>query len=309
MKRKIFFSALSLSIVCNFVNANVLNDDSTKIIDSGNKRIIVTENINKQRVEVEVYELQDGNEIGPPYEKIFEGHYRDGVVHEQRKSLLTIDIPSPLPSSRKRVYRCDFKPHYSGFGMGFAGFAEKGNFRDVPYRTASSPEIFINFLEQAIPLSRSRYYNWAIVTGMGIRWTRYHLKDNHYFEEINDYTYVLQESGNINFTKSKLGITTLNIPLLLEWQTNNSKFFISAGAVCSFKTASSSRIYYKDERGKKQKEKIDSGMTLRPVTMDILAQIGSGNIGVFCRYSPISIFEKGKGPELYPLTLGAMYHF
>ena len=112
MKRKILFSAFVLFLACNLIEATILSDDTTKIIDSGNKRIIVMENANKQQVEVTVYELQDGNEADP-YEKIFEGHYRDGKVRERRNSLMTIDIPSPLPKRRSKSY-----PHYSGFGVG-----------------------------------------------------------------------------------------------------------------------------------------------------------------------------------------------
>ena len=77
----------------------------------------------------------------------------------------------------------------------------------------------------------------------------------------------------------------------------------------SFKTASSSRIHYINENNKKQKEKVDSGMNLRPGTMDVLVQAGSNDIGVFARYSPISIFEKDKGLELYPFTVGVMLYF
>jgi hypothetical protein len=103
---------------------------------------------------------------------------------------------------------------------------------------------------------------------------------------------------------------SINVPLLLEWQQKGYRsLFISAGVECSFKTASSSRIWYTDERGKKQKDKVDTDMTLRPVTMDILVQAGIDRYGLFARYSPISIFEKNKGPELYPLTFGAMLYF
>ena len=311
MKRKIFFTACVLFVAFNMVKATVLNDDTTKF-DSGNKRIIVTENADKQRVEVEVYELQDGEETYP-YEKIFEGHYRDGNIFERRNSLFTIDIPSPIPQRFNLQIgntdkKCNhFHPHYAGFGMGFAGFAERGDHADIPYRTGSSPEINLNLLQKSIPLSR--YYKWAIVTGFGIRWTRYHLKGNHYFEEKDDYTHLLTASEDLKFTKSKLGITTLNVPFLLEWQTRKSALFVSAGAVCSFKTASSSRYYYEDRNGKKQKEKAGTAMTLRPVTMDILVQIGTKDFGLFSRYSPISIFEKNKGPEIYPLTFGAMLYF
>ena len=326
MKRKILIQTFVLVSVCSIMKANVLSDDSTKVIDSGNKRIIVTENTSKQRVEVEVYELSDGNAVDA-YEKIFEGHYRDGKVNEQRRSLLSIDM-SKLNSEQHNnqvesqsstkagmkiagVYDISnlqhTKAHYTGFGVGFAGFSDRGDMDGIPLRSGKSFEINLNLIQKVIPISR--HYKWAFVTGLGIRWTRYHLKGNRYFEEIDNFTHLQTAPDNWKFKSSRLGITTLNVPLLIEWQDYNRSRFFSAGVECSFKTASSSRIYYVDERGKKQKEKVDAGMTLRPVTMDVLVQTGIEDFGIFFRYSPISIFEKNKGLELYPLTFGAMLYF
>ena len=309
MKHKLLFPTVLVALcLCNQMKANTLSNDSTKMFDSGNKRIIVTENTGKQRVEVEVFEKQGDGEL-LPYEKIFEGHYRDGRSSEQRKYLMSIDVPSPLPKkefkSKSGYYS---SPHHdASFGMGFAGFADKGDFSDIPFLYASSPEInFTMYYENALSSSNKK---WGLVTGIGIRWVRYHLKGNHYFEEMDDYTHIMKAPDDWKFSKSKLGITTLNIPLLLEWKTRNNGFYLAAGAEFSLKTASSSRIFYKDRRGKKQKEKVDEGMTLRPITYDILVQGGLQDVGLFMRYSPISIFEKNKGPELYPLTFGLVVFF
>ena len=306
MKRKILIQTFLLASTCCLMQANVLSDDSTKVIDSGNKRIIVTENTEKQRVEVEVYELSNSNEVDA-YEKVFEGHYRDGKVNEQRKNLISIDIPTPLSKLDSKRFNKNFVPHFAGFGVGFAGFADRDDTADVPLNSGKSFEINLNVLQEAIPISRR--YKWAVVTGFGIRWTRYHLKGNNYFEEMDDYTHLITAPDELRFKESRLGITTLILPLLIEWQNRPGSLFFSAGVECSFKTASSSRIRYVDENGVRQKEKVDSGMTLRPVTMDVLVQAGSDNFGVFSRYSPVSVFEKNKGLELYPFTIGVMLYF
>ena len=304
MKRKLFFTAFTAFMACIIIKAQIVNDESTKVIDSGNKRIVITDITEKQRVDVEVFELKDGNEP-EPYEKIFEGHYRDGKSSEQRKYLMSIDIPSPIAKREFKHQRTYRHPHHDmSFGIGFAGFADKGDIDDIPFRTGSSPEISLMGYQKALSLSRNG--QWGLVTGLGIRWVRYHLKGNHYFKEIDDDTQLVTAPEEWKFRKSKLGITTLNIPLLLEWKSRT--MYLSAGPVCSFKTASSSRIFYTDARGKKQREKVDTGMTLRPVTVDILVQAGIRNFGLYSRYSPVSIFEKNKGPELYPLTFGFMLY-
>jgi hypothetical protein len=137
---------------------------------------------------------------------------------------------------------------------------------------------------------------------------RYHLIGNHYFQEKDDYTHLMTAPDEWILKKSKLGITTLNVPLLIEMKTRNNACYLSAGVEGSFKTASSSRIAYTNEKGRKQAEKVDQGMTLRPVTCNIVVQAGTRNLGVYARYSPVTLFEKNKGPELYPLSIGLMLY-
>lgn len=301
MKHNTLFSACIILLISTLIT-NATAKDSTRIFETENKRILVKENGVKQRVDVQVFELNDEQDT-VFYEKVFEGHYRDGSSTERRKYLATIDIPMPAKRSWKSKH---FDPHWSGFGMGFANFADKGDADDIPVRSGKSLEYTLNFIEKAIPISS--HYRWAIVTGIGTRWTRYHIKGNNHFEEIDDYTYLVEAPEGIRYKKSKLGITYLSIPALLEWQNPRGNLFFSAGAVGSVKTWSSSRIEYYDEDGKKRKRKAGKGMTLRPLTMDFMAQIGTRNWSIYGKYSPISIFEHNKGPELYPYSIGIFWH-
>lgn len=152
----------------------------------------------------------------------------------------------------------------------------------------------MNVLEKAFPFSR---YRWAVVIGAGMRWSRYRIDTNEYFKEIDGVTALRPAPEGVTLKASKLNITSLTIPLLLEWQPKkrSSEFFLSAGVVGVIKTCSSSKIVYNDASGKKHKEKMDSGMNIRPVTMDFLFQAGWDWIGLYAKYSPIDLFENGKG--------------
>lgn len=299
MKRILLF-AVSIIATCGTLSANTEYNDTTKIFNSDNKRIVVTENDQKDRIDVQIYELNN-NHDSVFYEKVFEGHYRDGKSSEKRKYLATINIPKP------RWNRQEFDPHWAGFGIGFTDFSKGGDSDDIPLRSSKSLEYNLNVFEHAFPISK--HYRWAVVTGAGIRWTRYSIKGNRHFEEIDDYTYLIDASDDVKYKKSKLGITSITIPLLLEWQTPKNNLFLSAGAVGVIKTWSSSKIEYKEiETNKKYKEKVDGGMTLRPVSMDLLLQAGSRNWGAYLKYSPVSLFEHKKGPELYPVAIGIMWY-
>ena len=158
----------------------------------------------------------------------------------------------------------------------------------------------------------SNRYRWAIVTGFGFRWTRYHLNGNYHFAKVDDHTEIVSGAEGLKYKKSKIGITTINMPLLFEWQHPSEKLFFSVGVVGSVKTWSYSRIEFFDENSrnpnKKHKKKLERAMTLRPLTMDFRAQVGTKDFGIYARYSPFSIFQNNKGPELYPLSFGFMLY-
>jgi hypothetical protein len=96
--------------------------------------------------------------------------------------------------------------------------------------------------------------------------------------------------------------------MLLEWQSRR-KIFVSAGMVAAIKTMSSSKVTYTTSRGKKDTEIMDKGMSLFPVRIEFLAQAGFDKIGAYARYSPMALFESGKGPKVYPVSVGLQLHF
>ena len=152
----------------------------------------------------------------------------------------------------------------------------------------------------------------ALVTGAGLRWNRYRIDENAHFQEVDGVTQLVPAPEGVVYKKSKLNMTSLTIPVLLEWQTpkkrHKPRFFVSGGVVGVIKTTSSSKVVYDDERGKTRKQKMDGGMNLRPVTMDLLFQAGVGCIGAYFKYSPIEMFESKKGPALHPVSFGLQLH-
>lgn len=180
----------------------------------------------------------------------------------------------------------------------------------VSLRSGNSLEYNLNFMEFSFPFSRHR---WAVVTGAGMRWSRYRLDMNAHFQEVDGVTQLVPAPEGIVYNASKLNITSLTIPVLLEWQSpkhrrKSPRFFVSGGVVGVIKTISSSKIVYHDADGEKRKKKMDRGMNLRPVTMDFLFQAGVGCIGFYAKYSPFGLFEKDKGPKVHPVSLGLQLH-
>lgn len=294
MKRILLIVAACLPLM-GLMAAEVNPMAADTVIRLDKKRIEVKDN--GDRMKVRVYETDsEGDEVDD--ELVFEGHYRDGQSYERRKHIRTINIPVP-------TWDRDFSAHWAGFGMGFNSFTGD----DLPLRKGNSLEFNVNFMEFSLPFSR---YNWAIVTGAGIRWNRYRLDTDAYLMEVDGITQLVPVSEDMNFKKSKLNTTSITIPVLLEWQTrkvrHRPRFFISGGVVGVVKTMSSSKVTYLNDRGKSKTEKMDGGMNLRPVSMDLLFQAGVGCMGVYFKYSPIESFESGKGPKVNPISFGLHLH-
>ena len=289
MKRLILIMAACLPVM-GLLAAEVEPISADTIITLEKKRIEVKDN--GDRMKVRVYELDENGEAVDD-EMVFEGHYRDGQSYERRKHIKTLNIPVP-------TWDRDFSAHWAGFGMGFNSF--DGD--DVSLRKGKSLEYNLNFMEFSFPFSR---YNCALVTGAGLRWN-----ENAYFQEVDGVTQLVPAPEGVVYKKSKLNMTSLTIPVLLEWQTpkkrHKPRFFVSGGVVGVIKTTSSSKVVYDDERGKTRKQKMDGGMNLRPVTMDLLFQAGVGCIGAYFKYSPIEMFESKKGPALHPVSFGLQLH-
>lgn len=294
MKRLLLILAACLPVM-SLLAADVEPMPADTVITLEKKRIEIKDN--GDRMKVRVYELsEEGDSIDD--EMVFEGHYLDGRSYERRSHIRTLNIPVP-------TWDKDFSAHWAGFGMGFNSF--EGD--DISLRKGKSLEYNFNFMEFSLPFSR---YNWAVVTGAGIRWNRYRIDENACFQEVDGITQLVPAPEDVIYKKSKLNITSLTIPVLLEWQTKKKKhrpsFFVSGGVVGVIKTTSSSKVVYDDERGKSRKQKVDGGMNLRPVTMDVLLQAGVGCVGVYFKYSPIEMFESNKGPALNPISFGLQLH-
>ncbi len=130
---------------------------------------------------------------------------------------------------------------------------------------------------------------------------------------MQDYTSIITTTAsNEEYRRSRLHYTYLTFPILFESNWNlggGSYFFLNAGVVAKVKTASSSRIWWNDDNGRKQKTKFPGDLNIRPVTLDILAQGGVNDFGFFVSYSPFSLFRNNKGPEANQATIGLQLYF
>jgi hypothetical protein len=110
----------------------------------------------------------------------------------------------------------------------------------------------------------------------------------------------------LSYSKNKLHATYLTVPLMLEFNTSTdyySSFHVAVGVVGAWKIGSNYKVNYESE-GETIKNKSKGSYNLNPLKYSAHARIGYGKFTVFASYALSTLFEKGRGPEIYPFNVG-----
>ena len=153
-------------------------------------------------------------------------------------------------------------------------------------------------------------YNWGITIGLGWGYRSMRLDGNYAFREIDGVTEIYsgeEAEEPTEYSKSRLRYFYFRIPLSIEWQTRlNGKgpLFFAVGPEAEIRHGFRSKAKVNGS-----KKTIDKGLNGRPLGINLLAQAGYADLGVYMRYSTYGLFEKNKGPELYPFSFGVCWYW
>jgi hypothetical protein len=202
---------------------------------------------------------------------------------------------------------------WEGLDIGVNGYMNVKN-------SIATPETF-PFLE--LDYARSRSFSWNIaqhnfhlyknyinlVTGAGIEWNSYALKQN--VSLATDVDMITGVNEQMDFTKNKLKSTWVKAPLMLEFNTSKDEdrsFHIAAGAEIGYNIF---RNRLKQEymyNGDEQKRKTKDDFNINPFRYSLVARVGFGKYTVFANYGMSELFKSGQGPKVYPFSAGINIH-
>ncbi|NBG64879.1 porin family protein [Acidiluteibacter ferrifornacis] len=218
-------------------------------------------------------------------------------------------------SKRKRATR---DSHWAGFDLGVNGFLTpdgstsldpKDSFLDLNY--SKSVVVNLNPFEKYIPIKGDRF---GILTGLGFQFNSYDLKTNNRLittpstDSTKSQLSSFRDSLNMaSVSKNKFKATYLTVPILFEY--NDAKlarkgFHFSAGMVFGYRIGSKNKMKYTTPSGNNKKDKYRDDFNLNPFSMALTTRFGVGWVNLFATYNLSPLFEKDKGPELYPFTVG-----
>jgi len=195
-----------------------------------------------------------------------------------------------------------FNGHWDGVDIGINGFADmdyskyNGNeFMDL--NQSRSLEVNINFLEYSIGLQRHKN-NIGLVTGVGLWMNNYKFSNPITLQKING----IIEPNPINpndLKKSKLAVSYLVIPLMLEFQFPHHDGYISGGILGGLNVGSHTKIKWD-----KDVEKDHSDFNINTFKCAAIAKVGIKDVQLYATYNLMPLFEDNKGPVLVPFSIG-----
>lgn len=227
-----------------------------------------------------------------------------------------------------------FNGHWGGFELGLNGyltpdfnmsFDAKDDY--LALQMEKSINVNLNVYEQNITLSKNN--NIGLVTGIGLSWNNYRFSRQTYLT--NDSSAIAgYYMRGVSVRKTKLTAMYITVPLFFEIQTKNERrinqFHFAVGALVSARIGTHTKIYFNEAN--KAYDLLDpvsgnvvaTGVTptggtanivkdfnsfhLAPFKFDVSLRFGYGIINLYATYSLNTMFQKNRGPELYPFTAG-----
>lgn len=220
----------------------------------------------------------------------------------------------PEKSYRRKSKR--FRPHYAGLEIGLNNYLTSDFSMVLPtedrymdLNTGKSWNWNINIIDYGFGLGTDKV---GIVSGLGFEFINYNFEGQNSIRKDPDtgeiVEYVPDYAGNI--TKSKMNMTYLTVPLLLEFQipAPHKRIYFSAGVVGGLKLWSNTKMKYTIS-GEKSKEKAKGDYNLSPLRWGLTARVGYRALGFYATYYMTPLFKPGLGPELYPFNIGLAFSF
>ena len=296
---------LLLTIV--FIVAQIQAQDTTSVKVLKKNIVTVNEEPNKTEVSLlnDKINIQDNNFSDTTTIRV--GRRNIEIIEGGSKTYVNMTKTTDSDNSTWRRYKKKFNGHWSGFELGVNGFYDTNysmyddptdEFMDL--NQPKSLEVNINFVEYNISLVPERL---GIVSGLGLQYNNYKFDNPITIDKGDDGIIDWLPVDDSNFKKSKLTVSYLTLPIMLEWQIpvndRSNYFFISGGMIGGLNLGSHTKI-----KANSAKSKDKGSFNVNPFKYSVIGRIGLRDFSVYATYSLSNLFKDNKGPELTPFTIG-----
>lgn len=131
-----------------------------------------------------------------------------------------------------------------------------------------------------------------------------------------DKNYVIQDQDNltrfakidnIEYEKSKLAMSSINVPLMpmlkFNRKNDNDGFHIGAGGFAGYRLGAHSKLKYEDD-GNSRKDKDRSNFNLSDFQYGLTGVVGYNNLTMFVKYNMNPLFKENRGADVNVVSFG-----
>lgn len=159
----------------------------------------------------------------------------------------------------------------------------------------------LNLFETRFPIVGPYF---GLVTGLGFDWDRYSFEKNVSVQADPGETWAIEDGRD--YDVNKLKTTFLRVPLLFELNTAEDperSFHFAAGVIGGWRIHTKYHQEYSVDGTDITQEKV-AKYNVHPFRYSVTTRLGYGKYNIFAEYSPMPLFERGEGPEVYPFSAG-----
>jgi len=139
--------------------------------------------------------------------------------------------------------------------------------------------------------------------GLWFQWNRYTLDDKMFYKTADNVVALTDFPAGVGSKRSRINIMSLAVPLLFTQRLGReSDWRVTLGPVVNFNVRG--RVNNEYDQGDDVYDISTKGIEYRPVTVDLMAILQYKKVGIYCKYSPMSVLKTDKGPQFKAVSVG-----
>ena len=289
------FIVLAMGIWAGSMSCLAQTSQDTTIVVNNAKKITIEKSRNSMAVKVE------GTADNPDYfySQTMEVDSSAAVITTEKNADWDFTIPFVNKNKKSRRYYMTENLTSLGFGMVNVLHAPDDLKVDMGASYELSVDNLLKFRYNLLPAT-------SVSLGAGVSWRNYRMTGHTRFvkEGNNIVLDNYPEGADIKF--SRLKIFSITVPFMVN-QAIGRKAVLSLGPVVNINTYGSLKTRYvlNDEKIKEQSKNIRQNSA----TIDFMAKLRLGKIGIYAKYSPSDVLNTAFGPEFNSFSTGVCWFF